>query len=110
MRNDSLAIRQRADRNSIQVNDRIPIAGPWVTDLEVRYVAEAAATDWYGDAGKSVALFEAEFAAYLGVGFAAAVPHGTSALHLAMAALDVGPGDEVIVPESTWVATAAPIK
>jgi len=92
------------------VNERIPIAGPWVTDLEVRYVAEAAATDWYGDAGKSVALFEAEFAAYLGVGFAAAVPHGTAALHLAMAALDVGPGDEVIVPESTWVATAAPIK
>jgi perosamine synthetase len=92
------------------VNDRIPIAGPSVTDLELRYVAEAAAEDWYGNAGRSVGLFESEFAAYLGTAFAAAVPHGTSALHLAMAALDVGPGDEVIVPESTWVATAAPIK
>lgn len=92
------------------MNHRIPIAGPSVTDLEMRYVAEAAGEDWYGNAGRSVGLFEAEFAEYLGTTFAAAVPHGTSALHLAMAALDVAPGDEVIVPESTWVATAAPIK
>jgi perosamine synthetase len=92
------------------MSDRIPIAGPWVTDLEVGYVAEAAAGDWYGNAGKSVALFESEFAEYLGTAFAAAVPHGTAALHLAMAALDIGPGDEVVVPEATWVATAAPIK
>lgn len=88
---------------------RIPIAGPWVTDLEVRYVAEAAANDWYGNAGQSVAQFEREFAGYVGVDHAAAVPHGTSALHLATLALDIGPGDEVIVPESTWVASAAPI-
>ena len=90
-------------------NSRIPVAGPWVTDLEVKYVADAAATDWYENAGKSVGLFESEFARYLGVGYAAAVPHGTSALHLAMLALEIGPGDEVIVPESTWVATAAPL-
>lgn len=89
--------------------DRIPVAGPWVTDLEVRYVAEAAANDWYREAGRSVGQFESEFADYLGLKHAAAVPHCTSALHLAMLALDVGPGDEVIVPESTWVATAAPI-
>ena len=89
--------------------DRIPVAGPWVTDLEVQYVAEAAANDWYLGAGQSVDLFEAEFAQYIGVEHAAAVPHGTSALHLAMLALGVGPGDEVIVPEATWVASAAPI-
>ncbi|BBY27928.1 DegT/DnrJ/EryC1/StrS family aminotransferase [Mycolicibacterium sediminis] len=91
------------------MTERIPIAGPWVTDLEVAYVAEAAADDWYTGAGRSVASFEAEFAEYVGAGHAAAVPHGTSALHLAMAALGIGPGDEVVVPESTWVATAAPI-
>ncbi|HVQ50582.1 MAG TPA: DegT/DnrJ/EryC1/StrS family aminotransferase, partial [Mycobacterium sp.] len=85
------------------------MAGPWVTDVEVQYVAEAAANDWYGTAGQSVALFETEFAGYLDVKHAAAVPHGTSALHLAMLALGIGPGDEVIVPETTWVATAAPI-
>jgi perosamine synthetase len=89
--------------------DRIPVAGPWVTDLEVRYVAEAAANDWYGAAGQSVGLFEAEFAKYIDVEHAAAVPHGTSALHLAMLALGVEPGDEVVVPEATWVASAAPI-
>ena len=91
------------------VTERIPVAGPWVTDLEVRYVAEAAANDWYGKAAQSVGQFEADFARYLGVEHAAAVPHGTSGLHLAMLALDIGPGDEVIVPESTWVASAAPI-
>jgi perosamine synthetase len=80
-----------------------------VTELEVQFVADAAANDWYREAGKSVGLFEREFADYLGVAHAAAVPHGTSALHLAMLALGVGPGDEVIVPDSTWVATAAPL-
>jgi len=89
--------------------DRIPVAGPWVTDLEVQYVADAAENDWYREAGKSVGQFEQEFAAYLGIAHAAAVPHGTSALHLAMLALGLGPGDEVIVPEATWVATAAPL-
>ncbi|MFC0450109.1 DegT/DnrJ/EryC1/StrS family aminotransferase [Rhodococcus jostii] len=97
------------ERAALREQDRIPVAGPWVTDLEVRYVAEAAANDWYTHAGESVGLFETEFADYLGTDFAAAVPHCTSALHLAMLALDLGPGDEVIVPESTWVATAAPI-
>ncbi|MCU1500727.1 MAG: DegT/DnrJ/EryC1/StrS family aminotransferase, partial [Ilumatobacteraceae bacterium] len=89
--------------------ERIPVAGPWVTDLEVQYVAEAAANDWYAQAGQSVGMFEREFAASLGVAHAAAVPHCTSALHLSILALGVGAGDEVIVPESTWVATAAPL-
>ncbi|MFC9762785.1 DegT/DnrJ/EryC1/StrS family aminotransferase [Rhodococcus jostii] len=97
------------ERAALRERDRIPVAGPWVTDLEVRYVAEAAANDWYTHAGESVGLFETEFADYLGTDFAAAVPHCTSALHLAMLALGLGPGDEVIVPESTWVATAAPV-
>jgi perosamine synthetase len=90
-------------------SERIPIAGPWVTDLEVRYVADAAANDWYENAGQSVGLFEREFAAELGVAHAVAVPHCTSALHLSFLALGIGAGDEVIVPESTWVATAAPL-
>jgi perosamine synthetase len=88
---------------------RIPVAGPWVTELEARYVADAALNDWYGSAAQSVGQFEREFAAHVGVRHAAAVPHCTSALHLALLALGIGPGDEVIVPETTWVATAAPI-
>ncbi len=89
--------------------DRIPVAGPWITDLEVQYVADAAANDWYAQAGQSVGKFERAFAEHCRVGHAVAVPHCTSALHLALMSLDVGPGDEVIVPDITWVATAAPV-
>lgn len=105
----SMALNISAETAASFANGRIPVAGPWVTDLEIQYVAAAAANDWYGHAAQSVGLFETEFADYLGVEHAAAVPHGTSGLHLAMLALGIGPGDEVIVPESTWVASAAPI-
>ena len=90
-------------------DQRIPVAGPWVTDLEIRYVTEAATNDWYAQGGASVGRFERAFAEYIGVGHAVAVPHCTSALHLALLALGVGEGDEVIVPDITWVATAAPV-
>ena len=50
--------------------------------------------------------FDKEFAAYVGSKFASGVNNGTSALHLAMLALGVGPGDEVIVPANTYIATA----
>lgn len=89
--------------------ERIPVAGPWVTDLEVRYAADAAANGWYTQAGTYVQRFEEAFARHVGVRHAIAVPHCTAALHLSLAALGVGPGDEVIVPELTWIATAAPI-
>jgi perosamine synthetase len=88
---------------------RIPVAGPWITDREVRYVADAAANDWYGRAGESLRRFERAFAEHVGVKHAIGVPHCTAALHLAMLAFEVGPGDEVIVPDATWAATAAPI-
>jgi perosamine synthetase len=94
---------------SVPPAGRIPVAGPWVTDLEVRYVADAAANDWYGRAGESVRRFERAFADVVGVKHALAVPHCTSALHLSMLAVGAGLGDEVIVPEATWAATAAPI-
>jgi perosamine synthetase len=88
---------------------RIPIAGPWITDLEVRYAAEAAATDWYENAGTFVRRFERAFADYIGVRHAVSLPHATAGIHLALAALKIGPGDEVIVPEITWIASAAPV-
>jgi len=91
------------------VQKRIPVAGPWVTEREVRAVADAAQNDWYANAGASVRRFESEFASRIGVRHAIAVPHCTAALHLAMLAFGVGAGDEVIVPESTWIATATPI-
>jgi perosamine synthetase len=88
---------------------RIPIAGPWITEKEVSYVADAAAGDWYEHAGRYVSRFEQAFASYIGARHAISLPSCTSGIHLALAALGIGPGDEVIVPECTWIATAAPI-
>jgi perosamine synthetase len=88
----------------------IPIAGPWVTDKEVQYTADAAANAWYANANVYPARFEKAFAEYLGVAHAVSLPSCTSALHLALAALDIGPGDEVIVPDATWIASSAPVE
>ena len=89
--------------------ERIPIAGPWITEKEVRYVTEAVRDGWYGNSAKYQTAFEAAFAAHAGRGFAISLPSCTSGLHLALAALGIGPGDEVIVPELTWIATSAPV-
>ena len=89
--------------------ERIPVAGPWITDKEVRYVADAARNAWYDKAGVYHQRFEQAFADYLGVRHAVSLPSCTSAIHLALRALGVGPGDEVIVPDVTWIASAAPV-
>lgn len=88
---------------------RIPVAGPWITEKEVAYVAEAARHAWYEDANAYHERFERAFAAYLGVRHAVALPSCTAAIHLALLALGVGPGDEVVVPDITWIASAAPV-
>jgi len=88
---------------------RIPVAGPWITQKEIDYVTDAVTNAWYGNAGMYHDRFEKAFAEHLGVAHAMALPSCTSALHLALLALGVGPGDEVVVPESTWIASAAPV-
>jgi perosamine synthetase len=85
---------------------RIYSAGPSITEKEVRYAAEAARDGWYSRYNEWVENFETAFADYIGVKHAHATPHGTSALHLAMCALELAEGDEVIVPDISWVATA----
>jgi perosamine synthetase len=89
--------------------ERIPVSGPSITEKEVRYVADAAANAWYGNSNIYHARFEEAFANYLGVRHAVALPSCTSAIHLSLLALGIGPGDEVIVPDVTWIASAAPI-
>ena len=88
---------------------RIPVAGPWITQLEIETVKDAVANNWYEGAGKYENLFETEFARYLGFKHTVSLPHCTSAIHLSLLALGIGKDDEVIVPDITWIASAAPI-
>lgn len=88
---------------------RIPISGPSITEREVAYVTEAARTAWFENANVYQERFERAFAEYLGVRHAIALPSCTAGLHLSLAAMGIGPGDEVIVPDITWIASAAPV-
>ena len=88
---------------------KIPVAGPWITAKEIAYVTDAVTRAWYQDANIYHERFEKAFAEYLGLCFAVSLPSCTSGIHLALAALGVGPGDEVIVPDATWIASSAPI-
>jgi perosamine synthetase len=91
------------------MSSRIPVAGPWITQREIDYVADAVKHAWYADAAMYHDRFERAFASRVGRAHAMALPSCTSALHLALAAMGIGPGDEVIIPETTWIATAAPV-
>ena len=73
-------------------------------EVEEGFADVLAAGDYIG--GKSVAAFEQEYAEYTGAGFCVGVANGTDALELALRALDVGPGDEVVIPANTFIATA----
>jgi perosamine synthetase len=84
---------------------RVPIAEPTLGGNELKYVTECVTTNWISSQGSFVRRFETEFAALLGVPHALAVSNGTVALHLALAAYGIGPGDEVIVPDLTFAAT-----
>ena len=88
---------------------KIPVAGPWITQKEIDYVADAAARAWYENANIYHEKFEKIFCKYLNVKYAIALPSCTSAIHLALLSLNIGAGDEVIVPDITWIASSAPI-
>ncbi len=87
----------------------IPISGPSITEREIRYVTDACANAWYENANVYNTRFEQAFAAYTDSAHAISLPSCTAGLHLTLAAMNIGPGDEVIVPEITWIASAAPI-
>ena len=89
---------------------RIPVAGPSITQKEIDYVTEAVRTAWYGEANVFHDRFERAFAAHCNRRHAVALPSCTAGLHLALMALGIGPGDEVIVPEATWIASVAPVR
>jgi perosamine synthetase len=81
-------------------------AGPSISGREAVYSFDAAVNGWNSNWSKYLTSFEKKFAEYVGVKYAMATSSCTGALQIALMALDVGPGDEVIVPDQTWVATA----
>lgn len=91
------------------LKDSIFVSGPSITQKEIDYVTDAVENAWYSKANIYNEKFEKEFADYIGVKYAIALPSCTSAIHLALVAAGIGEGDEVIVPDITWIASAAPI-
>jgi len=87
----------------------IPVAGPSITQKEIDYVIDAVTNAWYENANMYHERFEQTFHNYIGTEYSIALPSCTSALHLSLLAMGIGPGDEVIIPDCTWIATAAPI-
>ena len=83
----------------------IPVYAPSLDGNERRYVDQCLDSSWISSRGKFVERFEHEFAGYIGAPHATTVANGTVALHLAMIALGIGPGDEVIVPTLTYIAS-----
>lgn len=84
---------------------RIPVYKPALSGNEQRYVTECLETGWISSRGRFVGEFEQRFAERLGAPHAVSVCNGTVALHLALVALGIGPGDEVIVPTLTYIAS-----
>ena len=87
----------------------ILVSGSSVSPLEAYYAADAALTGWNEKCFDYLRRFEEAVCKTLGVKYAVATPSCTAALHLALLTIGVGPGDEVILPDSTWVASANPV-
>jgi dTDP-4-amino-4,6-dideoxygalactose transaminase len=89
--------------------DRIPVMRPWLGEEEARAAADAVRSGWVAQ-GPRVAAFERAFAAHVEVPAAVAVSSCTTALHLALINAGVGPGDEVVVPSLSFVATTNAVR
>lgn len=88
----------------------IPVYQPDLSGNERKYVLECLDTTWISSKGRFIQEFESAFAAYTGVPHAVSVCNGTVALHLALLALGIGPGDEVIVQSLTYIASVNAIR
>jgi len=91
-------------------NEMIFTAGPSISAREVVYSYDAAQNGWGREWSKYLNKFETDFAKYVGAKYALATSSCTGGLQIALMALGVGSGDEVIVPDETWVATANAVR
>jgi perosamine synthetase len=88
---------------------RIYYTKPSITELEIRYATDAAAHGWGERCYEYIGRFEAKFKEHLGVKHAIATSSCTGTIHMGLAALGIGPGDEVILADTNWIASAAPV-
>lgn len=91
------------------MSSRILYTKPSITALETANAADAALNGWGDGCYEYISRFEAGFCEHLNVGHAIATSSCTGALHMGLAALGIGPGDEVILADTNWIASAAPI-
>ena len=84
----------------------IPVCEPVLDGREMKYVMECMETNWISSAGKYISLFEEKFSQYCDVPFGVACSNCTTALHMSLVALGIGPGDEVIIPDFTLIVSA----
>jgi perosamine synthetase len=83
----------------------IPVCEPFIGKKEMEYVVDCINTNWISSKGRYIGEFEDAFAEYCGSDYGISTTSGTTALHLAIASLDIGKGDEVIVPAFTMIST-----
>jgi perosamine synthetase len=88
----------------------IPVSEPCLTGNESKYLMDCVQSGWISSLGKYIPEFETRFADFCGVKHGISVSNGTTALHLALVAIGIGPGDEVIVPTLSFVATANAVR
>lgn len=88
---------------------RIYYTKPSITELEIAYATDATRHGWGERCYEYLTRYEEAFKVHLGVKYAIATSSCTGALHMGLAALGIGPGDEVIMADTNWIATAAPI-
>jgi perosamine synthetase len=94
--------------NSI-AKSRVYYTKPSITELEISYATDAASNGWGEHCYDYIHRFESMFRQHLGVKHAIATSSATGALHIGMAAMGIGPGDEVLLADINWIASAAPI-
>jgi ribosomal protein S18 acetylase RimI-like enzyme len=99
-----------SDRPGLEETPFIPVAFPDLTGNEEQYVVEAVRSSWISSSGAFLHRFENEFAVACESRFALGVTSGTTALHLALTGMNIQPGDEVIVPSMTYIATANAVR
>lgn len=112
MNTEQNLLRQQQLRNKKRKGgsvEKIPLAEPCLGGNEWKYIKECLDTNWVSSTGEFVDRFESNIAYYTGTKYAVATVNGTAAIHTALNILGVGPGDKVLVPTLTFIASVNPI-